>query len=92
MNEYFDKQEEKAYSSNQGKNAAVQKNYLLEPMFIGVAINLNTCYVPNYLKEPFKYNITVLISNVVANINPDILKQVVGASIYAQMFSYREQL
>lgn len=92
MNKHFNRQEEKDTGKNLGKAAAVQKSYLLDPMFIGVAINLNTCYVPNYQPEPFKYNVTVLVSNVVANINPEMLKQVVGASIYAQMFSFREQL
>lgn len=31
-----------------GKETAVRENYLLEPTFINLAINLNTCYVPQY--------------------------------------------
>ena len=59
---------------------------------MNVAINLNTCYVPDYKLEPFKYNVTVLVSNVILNLSPDVLKDVVGEAIFAQMFSYREQL
>ena len=67
----------------------MRKEYLLEPMFVNVAINLNTCYTPVYKEEPFRYNIAVLISSVVANLSPDVLENIVGATQYLQMYSFR---
>jgi hypothetical protein len=52
-------------------------------MFVNVAINLNTCYVPDFVKQPFKYNVSVLVSNIVLNLSPDVLKNVIGETIFA---------
>lgn len=61
-------------------------------MFVNVAINLNTSYAPDYKLEPFRYNVSVLVSNVIMNLSPDVLKNIVGEAVFAQMFSYRDQL
>lgn len=75
-----------------GKETAMRENYLLEPMFVNVAINLNTCYVPQYEQQPFKYSVGVLVSNVVTNLSPKVITKLFDATEYAQMNSYREQL
>ena len=62
---------------------SVNKNNILNPMFVNVAINLNTCYVPDFVKQPFKYNVSVLVSNIVLNLSPDVLKNVIGETIFA---------
>ena len=75
-----------------GKQTAMRENYLIEPMHINMAINLNTVYVPDYVKQPFKYSTTVLVSNIVANLHPKILKKLSDAAQFASMYSYRQQL
>ena len=75
-----------------GKEVAVRKQYLIEPMFVNVAINLNTFYTPAYKEEPFRYNIAVVISNVIANVRADVFEAVIGATQYLQMYSFREEL
>lgn len=61
----------------------VNKNNIIAPMFVNVALNLNTCYVPDYQKQPFKYNASVLVSNIVVNLSPDVLTDIIGEAIFA---------
>jgi hypothetical protein len=53
-----------------------QMNYfnLLEPMYLNVAINLNSDYNPRFKEEPFKYQIVVLNSKVILSVTPSIVK------------------
>lgn len=75
-----------------GKSTAVQMQYLVEPMFVNIALNFNTCYVPDYKEQPFRYNICTMVSDVKINLNPEVLRQVVASSSCAFMRGYQEQL
>ena len=66
--------------------------YLVEPMYVNVAMNFNTSYTPDYTSSPFRYNICTLVSDIKVNLNPRILTQVVGASASSIMRAYRDKL
>jgi hypothetical protein len=49
---------------------------LLEPMYVNVAINLNSDYNPAFKDEPFKYQVVVLNSKVILSVSPAMVKDV----------------
>jgi len=53
-----------------GSYEGLNRHNLIEPFYINVAINLNTCYTPQYKQEPFKYNIAVLVSKMIFTTGP----------------------
>ena len=70
---------EESSSSSSGemrKKERMQYFNLVEPMYVNVAINLNTNYNPSFKHEPFKYQINVLISKVILSATPAMVKDV----------------
>ena len=59
---------------------------------MNVAINLNDMYNPTYKDEPFKYNISVLVSKVIVSANPNIARDFVSFSNTSECLTYTNQL
>lgn len=78
--------------SDEGVETRIDKTKLIEPFYINVAINLNKLYTPLYKEEPFKYNVTTLVSNVIFNIDPEVLSDIVNVIVFVQMFQYNQQM
>ena len=76
----------------EGSESRVDKTKLIEPFYVNVAINLNKLYTPLYKEEPFKYNVTTLISNVIFNVDPEVLSEIVNVIVFVQMFQYNSQM
>lgn len=69
-------EESSSSSSEMRKKERMQYFNLVEPMYLNVAINLNTNYNPSFKHEPFKYQINVLISKVILSATPAMVKDV----------------
>ena len=61
---------------------------IIEPFYINIAINMNNSYAPAYKNEPFKYQITILMSKLILNTSPDMVRDMMQLSQYTEMYSY----
>ena len=66
---------------------------LIEPMYLNVAINLNSNYTPaQATQEPFKYQIVMLVSRVILTVNPSVVKDMFELQTFFENFSYAHDL
>ena len=65
---------------------------IIEPFYINIAINMNNSYAPAYKKEPFKYQVVVLVSKLILNTSPDMVRDMMQLSQYTEMYSYYKDL
>jgi hypothetical protein len=54
----------------------MQNFNLIEPLYINVAINLNSDFNPAFKEEFFKYQIVVLVSKVILTVTPEAVKDI----------------
>jgi hypothetical protein len=65
---------------------------VLEPFYLNLAINLNTCYTPLYKQEPFKYNIALLVSKLIVTASPALLADSCEFLSFTETLSYAKAL
>ena len=65
---------------------------MIEPFYINVAINLNSCYTPNYKQELFKYNVAILFSKLIFTASPAIIDDSFEFINFTETFSYNQIL
>jgi hypothetical protein len=73
-------------------DSGINRHSLVEPFFVNVAANLNTCYTPAYKHEPFKYNSAVLVSKLVCSADPKIIRDAYEFANYSETLSYCKML
>ena len=71
---------------------SINHHNIIEPFYINIAIKLNQMYAPAYKKEPFKYNVTVLMSKMIVTATPDMVRDMMQGTSYAEMYSYYKDL
>jgi len=71
---------------------SINHHNIIEPFYLNTAINLNQMYAPAYKKEPFKYNVTVLMSKMIVTATPDMVRDMMQGACYAEMYSYYKDL
>jgi len=54
----------------------ISQHNLIEPLYINVAINLNSEFQAQYVHHTYKYRVVVLVSKVIVTLTPDALKDV----------------
>ena len=87
MNSEFFEEEDDGFQqkmgpADEGHSTRVDKTKLIEPFYVNVALNFNKLYTPLYKEEPFKYNVTTLVSNVILNIDPEVLSEIVNVIVF----------
>ena len=55
---------------------SMQNFNLIEPLYINVAINLNSDFNPAFKEEFFKYQVVVLVSKVILTVTPEAVKDI----------------
>lgn len=75
-----------------GTYEGLNRHNLIEPFYINVALNLNTCYTPLYKHEPFKYNAAILVSKMIFATSPALVDDVFEFVNYTESFSYSKVL
>ena len=90
MNSVFE--EESPAGNLDDENPGLNFHNLLEPFYINMAINMNNMYNPTYKDEPFKYQCTLLVSKIIAQTNPDVLRDLMQFSSFTESFSYIDDL
>ena len=80
------------FSGFEGGEENIYHTNIVEPFYINVAINLNNRYAPAYKKEPFKYQVVVLVSKLILNSDPDLFRDMMQLSSFTEMYSYHEDI
>lgn len=75
-----------------GFEAGINHNNLLEPFYVNMAINMNNLYNPTYKQELFKYQCTLLVSKLIMTTTPDLCRDMMQFVSYTETFSYVQDL
>jgi len=67
-------------------------HYLLDPLFINVAINLNTSYNSALPYHSYKHQVNVLVSRLHLNLQPDTVRDIFLLKEMIEMHSYQNDL
>ena len=65
-------------------------HYLVSPFTIYTQINMNKSY--DHQNDPYKYQVNTLVSSINANLDPNVVRDILKFKSFLEMFSYAKDL